>query len=58
VQIPVDTAGEGGVAGTTMTDPGALLYLTIGLLVASLLLIVVHPGGEKSANSSGAYYSA
>ena len=38
--------GEGGAVTTTLTDPGALFYLVIGLLVASLVLIFVHPGKD------------
>ena len=46
IQIPVDTVGEGGVVTTTESDPGALFYLVIGLLVASLALIFIHPGKD------------
>ncbi len=46
IQVPVDAVGEGGAVTTTLTDPGALFYLVIGLLVASLVLIFVHPGKD------------
>ena len=46
IQIPVDTVGEGGAVTTTQSDPGALFYLVIGLLVASLALIFIHPGKD------------
>ena len=46
IQIPVDTVGEGGAVTTTESDPGALFYLVIGLLVASLALIFIHPGKD------------
>ncbi len=46
IQIPVDTVGEGGAVTTTETDPGTLFYLVIGLLVASLALIFIHPGKD------------
>lgn len=47
IQIPVDTVGEGGAVTTTDSDPGALFYLIIGLLVASLALIFIHPGKDE-----------
>ena len=46
IQVPVDAVGEGGAVTTTLTDPGALFYLVRGLLVASLVLIFVHPGKD------------
>lgn len=46
IPIPVDTVGEGGAVTTTESDPGALFYLVIGLLVASLALIFIHPGKD------------
>ena len=46
VQIPVDTIGEGGAVTTAMSDPGVLFYLLLGLLVAALALIFIHPGRE------------
>ena len=47
VQIPVDAVGEGGAVTTAMSDPGALFYLVVGLLVAALALIFIHPGREE-----------
>ncbi|MDP3492827.1 MAG: hypothetical protein Q8R82_06905 [Hyphomonadaceae bacterium] len=47
IQIPVDVVGEGGAITTTQSDPGALFYLVIGLLVASLALIFIHPGKDE-----------
>jgi hypothetical protein len=55
VQIQVDTAGEGGAITTAMSDPGALFYLVVGLLVAALALIFIHPGREEA--SGKAYYA-
>jgi len=48
IPIPVDTVGEGGAVTTTETDPGALFYLVIGLLVVSLALIFIHPGKDSA----------
>ena len=47
VDIPVDVIGEGGAVSTTTTDPSALFYLVLGLLIASLTLIFVHPGKDE-----------
>lgn len=49
VDIPVDVIGEGGAVSTTTTDPSALFYLVLGLLIASLTLIFVHPGKDEPA---------
>ena len=49
VDIPVDVIGEGGAVTTTTTDPSALFYLVLGLLIASLTLIFVHPGKDEPA---------
>lgn len=49
VDIPVDVVGEGGAVATTTTDPSALFYLLLGLLIASLTLIFVHPGNDEPA---------
>ncbi|HOY78734.1 MAG TPA: hypothetical protein PLN33_13050 [Hyphomonadaceae bacterium] len=46
IEIPVDVVGEGGAVTTTAADPGALFYLLLGLLIASLVLIFVHPGKD------------
>lgn len=47
VEIPVDVIGEGGAVTTTATDASALFYLMLGLLIASLALIFVHPGKDE-----------
>ncbi len=44
IPVPVDTIGEGGVVSTADTDPSGLFYLVLGLLVAAIALIVIHPG--------------
>jgi hypothetical protein len=44
IKVPVDSVGEGGAVTTTDTDPGALFYLILGLLVAAAALVIVHPG--------------
>ncbi|RYG30019.1 MAG: hypothetical protein EON93_15600 [Burkholderiales bacterium] len=49
IEIPVDVVGEGGAVTTTSADPGAVFYLLLGLLVASLTLIFVHPGKDEPA---------
>lgn len=38
------------------TDGGSLFYLTVALLVASLVLAVIHPGKSSSAAGPHAYY--
>jgi hypothetical protein len=46
--------------GATTTDGGQLFYLAIALMVASLVLVLVHPrGGSKGHESSSApgYYA-
>jgi len=49
IPVPVDTVGEGGVVSTADTDPSGLFYLVLGLLVAAIALIVVHPGRDARA---------
>jgi hypothetical protein len=57
IPIPVDSviAGVDGkdVAQTASTDGSQLLYLSIGLAVASLFLVFVHPGKEPAAARTG-----
>lgn len=55
VQIPVDTVGEGGKVATSETDASMLFYLTLGLVIAAIVLIVVHPGGDAEAKSKSYY---
>lgn len=55
VTIPVDTVGEGGVVTTTESDPSTLFYLILGLLIASLVLIFVHPGRDDSSAEKSYY---
>jgi len=50
ITVPVDTVGEGGVVSTTSTDPSGLFYLILGLLVAAIAVIVIHPGGSAAKN--------
>jgi hypothetical protein len=49
VQIPVDAVGEGGAVTTAMSDPDALFYLVVGLLVAAARSSSTRPeeGGSK-----------
>lgn len=49
VEIPVDVIGEGGAVTTTSADPSAMFYLLLGMLIASLVLIFVHPGKDELA---------
>jgi hypothetical protein len=42
--------------GATTTDGGQLFYLAIGLAVASLILAVVHPGGNSGERPTGPGY--
>jgi len=49
VEIPVDVVGEGGAVTTTSADPSGMFYLLLGLLIASLTLIFVHPGKDEPA---------
>lgn len=49
IPVPVDTIGEGGVISTADTDPSGLFYLVLGLLVAAIALIVIHPGRSARA---------
>lgn len=46
IEIPVDVIGEDGAVTASAADPGALFYLLLGLLIASLALIFVHPGKD------------
>jgi hypothetical protein len=60
VPIPVDTIVKGAdgadVVQTTSTDGSQLLYLAIGLAVASLFLVFVHPGSDKAPAGTGPGY--
>jgi len=49
IPVPVDKIGEGGVISTADTDPSGLFYLVLGLLVAAIALIVIHPGRSARA---------
>ncbi len=55
IEIPVDVVGEGGAVTTSSSDPGALFYLVVGLVVASLVLIFVHPG--SGGDGGNEYYA-
>jgi hypothetical protein len=48
IQVPLSAAAEGAAAPT---DGGQLFYLSLGLLVASLVLFFVHPGKSQNARS-------
>lgn len=56
VAIPVDTVGEGGKVATASVDPSMLFYLTLGLVIAAILLVIVHPGGEDAGAAPKSYY--
>jgi hypothetical protein len=60
IPIPVDSVvtGADGKAAvqTAPTDASQLLYLSIGLAVASLFLIFVHPGKESGGSPTGPGY--
>lgn len=49
IPVPVDTIGEGGTVSTTDTDASGLFYLVLGLLVAAIAVIVIHPGKKPQA---------
>ena len=51
MEVPVSTSELAGGPGAT--DGGQLFYLSLGLLVASLLLFFIHPGRDRSARSRG-----
>jgi hypothetical protein len=53
--IPVDTVGEGGAVTTTTSDPGTLFYLVLGLLIAALVLVFIHPGRDDTAAEKSYY---
>lgn len=55
ITYPVDTVGEGGAISTVNTDPSGLFYLILGLLVAAIAVIVIHPG---RSDAKGDYYKA
>jgi hypothetical protein len=56
IQVPLSTtpAAEGAAAAAT-TDGGQLFYLSLGLLVASLVLFFVHPGKSGDGAKTGGY---
>ncbi len=49
IPVPVDTIGQGGTVSTTDTDASGLFYLVLGLLVAAIAVIVIHPGKKPQA---------
>jgi hypothetical protein len=55
VAIPVDTIGEGGKVTTGDSDASMLFYLTLGLVVAAIALIVIHPGRDDAAKPKSYY---
>lgn len=55
IPLPVDQLGEAGAVTTVETDPSALFYLLVGLLVAAVVLIFVHPG--KNRDKPAEYYA-
>ena len=54
-EVPTSTAALTGASGAT--DGGQLFYLSLGLLVAALLLFFIHPGkaGGARPHSPGYY---
>jgi uncharacterized membrane protein YphA (DoxX/SURF4 family) len=54
IQIPIATPAAEGAAPPT--DGGQLFYLSLGLLVASLVLFFVHPGRASGAKAGGYGY--
>ena len=55
IQIPISaTPPADGAAAPT--DGGQLFYLSLGLLVASLVLFFVHPGNSGGVRSGYGYY--
>jgi hypothetical protein len=60
IPIPVDTVVSGAdgqnAVETTSSDGSQLLYLSIGLVVASLALIFVHPGSDATGQRGGLGY--
>jgi hypothetical protein len=57
VPIPVDSVGQAGQVTTSSTDASGPFYLTLGLVIAAIILIVVHPGGGDHARSGNDYYT-
>jgi len=55
IQVPISAApaADGAV---TPTDGGQLFYLSLGLLVASLVLFFVHPGKSAGSKTGGYGY--
>lgn len=54
IPVPVDAVADGKLV-TTDADVSGLFYLIVGLLVASVALVVVHPGSGPDANVKGYY---
>lgn len=55
VQVPVDTVGEGGKITTTQADASMLFYLVLGLVIAAIVLVVIHPGRDAEASPKSYY---
>ncbi len=55
IPVPVDAVADGKVV-TTDTDASGLFYLIVGLLVASVALVVIHPGTGSEADGKGQGY--
>jgi hypothetical protein len=55
IQVPI-SATPAIDGATPSTDGGQLFYLSLGLLVASLVLFFVHPGRVDGAKSGGYGY--
>ncbi len=55
VQVPVDTVGEGGKVTTSQADASMLFYLALGLVIAAILLVVIHPGRDEAPQPKSYY---
>lgn len=53
-EVPVSADTLAGAPGAT--DGGQLFYLSLGLLVASLLLFFIHPGRSEGGRAHGPGY--
>ena len=51
----VDTVGEGGKITTTQADASMLFYLVLGLVIAAIVLVVIHPGRDAEASPKSYY---
>ncbi len=54
--MEVPTSTEALAGAPEATDGGQLFYLSLGLLIASLLLFFIHPGKANSRSHGVGYY--